>query len=96
LSLLTIAICGALTLALRGGFFFASGATPPTLQALLRFVPSSVLPALAVSATLSSVEDTGERVLAALTGLYLAWRFRNAGLTMLLGMVTLWCLLALN
>lgn len=90
---------GLLTYLIRLSFIWLLGRrqVSPTLQQALRFVPPAVLSAIIFPELLMptgrldlSLGNT--RLLAGLLAALVAWRTRNAVLTILVGMVSLWLL----
>lgn len=73
---------------------------PVVVQRGLRFVPVAILtaitvPALALPAGTLALTASNARLWAGLVAILVAWRTRNIGLTLALGMGTLWALQAL-
>ena len=94
---------GALTYAIRLSFILLWGkiAVPDWLVRALRFVPPAVLtaiifPELFLPAGQIDLSLSNSRLLAGILAAVVAWRTRNIGFTILVGMVTLLLLLQLN
>ena len=73
---------------------------PPIVQRALRFVPPAVLSAIVVPELLyrdSQIDAslTNARLLAGLIAIIVAWRTKNALLTIGVGMIALWVLSAI-
>ena len=73
---------------------------PPVVQRALRFVPPAVLTAIIVPELLYrndqiDVSLTNVRLLAGLIAIVVAWRTKNALITIGVGMITLWVLQSL-
>lgn len=86
---------GLLTLALRAGFLV--GGRPrweDQAAPYLRQMPASVLPALALSVMLGATTgpDVWARWAAGLLSVGVAWRSRSLLATMVVGMLSLWCI----
>lgn len=72
---------------------------PPLLQQALRYVPAATLAGLVLPALLTheghwAVSPLNPRLIAGIVALVLAWRFKNALLTLVGGMGVLWALQA--
>lgn len=98
---LTLLVIGAVTYGLRAAFLVkASLATlSPTVRAALRFVPVAVLTAIVTPALLQpagalDVSVGNTRLLAGVLAAVVAWRTRNAIMTVGAGLATLWILQA--
>ena len=98
---LTVLVIGAATYGLRVAFLARGtpGALPPLAQETLRFVPAAVLSALILPALLQPAGaldlSTGNaRLLAGILAALVAWRTRNALVTVGSGMAALWVLQA--
>ncbi|RIH85547.1 Branched-chain amino acid transport protein (AzlD) [Meiothermus luteus] len=70
---------------------------PPGLQQALRYVPAATLAGLVFPALLApggrwALGPHNEHLLAGLAAAWVAWRYRNALLTILVGMGALWLL----
>ena len=98
---LTVLVIGAATYGLRVAFLARGtpGALPPLVQETLRFVPVAVLSALIFPALLqpSGALDLGTgnpRLFAGILAALVAWRTRNALVTVGSGMAALWVLQA--
>jgi branched-subunit amino acid transport protein len=89
---------GALTYLSRLSFIalFARYAMPPLVTRALRFVPAAMLAAIVVPAVVIPSADNPDptlataKLVAAGIAVLVAWRWRNATLTMVLGMIALW------
>ena len=73
---------------------------PPVMQRALRFVPPAVLTAIIVPELLYrndqiDVSLTNVRLLAGLIAIIVAWRTKNALITIGVGMIALWVLSAI-
>ncbi len=99
---LTLIAGGVITYAIRLSMIAAWGRVtlPPVLQAGLRFVPPAVLSAIILPEILRrdgvldfSLGNT--RLLAGVIAALIAWRTRNALLTIAAGMAALWILQAM-
>ncbi len=97
---LTIVVIGILTFGIRFSFIALSGAVqmPERLQRALQFVPVAALTAIIAPELLLphgtlDVSPSNARLLAGIVAIVVAWRTRNALLTIVLGMATLWLLL---
>jgi len=90
----TILAIGLATYLIRASFLFRrTERSGSPLERYLRYVPAAVLPILAVSATTSAVACPIETRLAAVAvGVAVAWKTRNVGAVMLVGMTVLWVL----
>ncbi|MGH8998575.1 MAG: AzlD domain-containing protein [Acidimicrobiia bacterium] len=92
---LAIALAGAGTFAMRASFLAAAHrlvAVPPGVARLLRQIPPAALAALVVPALVrpdGHLDLTQPRLLIGLIAAVVAWRTRNAGLTIVLGMALL-------
>ena len=94
---LTLIIAGLLTFATRLSFFVLLGRWQPPkwFQRALRFVPTAVLSAIIVPEVLMSetgvnLSPLNPRLLAALIAGLVAWKTKNATLTVLAGMIIFW------
>ena len=92
---------GLLTFATRLSFIWLIGQrkAPEWLQRALRFVPPAVLAALVFPDVLMhegglNIALDNTRMIAGCIAILVAWRTRNAVLTILVGMVALWILQA--
>lgn len=90
---------GVLTFGIRFSLIALSGAIamPARLQRALQFVPVAALTAIIAPELLLShgtldVSPGNARLVAGLVAVLVAWRTRNALLTIVLGMATLWLL----
>lgn len=99
---LTLLASGAITYAIRLSLILAWGRVrlPPTLQRGLRFVPPAVLSAIIFPEILRhdgplDVSFGNPRLLAGLAAALVAWRTKNALLTIAAGMAALWGVQAL-
>ena len=99
---ITIVVVGLLTFGIRLSFLALLGKKQiaPLLQQALRFVPVAVLSALISPALLMpngtlALSLTNSRLLAGLLAILVAWRTKNALLTIALGMACLLILQAL-
>ena len=99
--LLVIIAMGLATYLIRVGPFlmFARWELPASWQRGLQFVPAAVLAAIIVPEVLVpagqlQLAPTNPRLLAALIALFVTWRWQNAILTVVVGMVALWLLSA--
>lgn len=72
---------------------------PETVHRLLRFIPAAVLPAIILPAVYNGTHEMdlgalstviNERSIAAACAIYTAWRWRNALLSIVVGMGILW------
>jgi branched-subunit amino acid transport protein len=97
----TIAGMGIVTYAIRLSFVLLIGhmAVPPMLQRALRFVPPAVLaalifPDLFLSGGTLILSPANPRLLAGALAALIAWRSRNAILSIAAGMAALWLLQA--
>ena len=86
-----------ITFLLRSSFilFLHKGEFPPAVRLTLGLVPAAVLSALVWPDVFSKSGIfllEWDKVLAAVVGVVIAWRTRNALFTVLFGMLTLWCL----
>lgn len=93
---LLLLICGGLTYLIRLSFiaFFSNREIPSWLQSSLKYVPPAVLSviifqSLFYPADKLAVSMSNTRLLAGLIAGLIAWRTRNALLTILLGMIAL-------
>ena len=100
LLLVTIIIVGVLTLGIRLSFivFMGQMRVPPRLRQALRFVPVTVLSALIAPALFFpggslEVSLSNTRLIAGILAILVAWRTKNALLTIFVGMA---CLLILQ
>lgn len=99
---LVIIFGGLLTFAIRLSFILLLGRyeTPTGLQRGLRFVPPAVLfaiiiPELILKDGAPNLTLSNLRLLAGLLAALVAWKTRNALLTVVVGMVVLWILQAI-
>ncbi len=89
-------VIGMGTFMLRFSFIwlFGRGKVRPEIEQMLKFVPPSVLAALALPAFIFSSSApfsfTNPRLLAGLVAAMVAWRSRNVLLTIVIGMAALW------
>ena len=97
---LTMLIAGLLTYSLRLVFIALVGErpAPPLVSRALRFVPPAVLtaiifPELFMPSGSFNLSLTNARLVAGLVAALVAWRTKNALLTILAGMLVLWLLL---
>ncbi|HSF81217.1 MAG TPA: AzlD domain-containing protein [Anaerolineales bacterium] len=100
---LTMLVAGLLTYAIRLSFiqFFARREIPLTVKRALRFVPPAVLtalffPELLLPAGQLDLSLGNSRLLAGLLASLVAWRTKNAFLTILVGMAALLLLQGIN
>jgi len=96
---LTLIAGGLLTFGIRLSFILLLGRWQPTvlLQRSLRFVPPAVLTAIIVPELVMrggtlNLAPTNLRLVAGLLAIFVAWRSRNALLTIGIGMAALWIL----
>jgi branched-subunit amino acid transport protein len=96
---LTFLCIGAITYAIRLSFIllFEKMVIPSFLMRALRFVPVAVLsaiilPALFLDGSRVNLSLGNARLLAGSIAVVVAWRTRNALLTIVVGMVALWVL----
>ena len=96
---LTMVIAGLVTYAIRLSFIWllGHGEVPTWLRRALRFIPPAVLMAIVFPEVLLhegvlDISFGNVRLLAAIIASLVAWRTRNAVLTIVTGMVTLWAL----
>jgi len=96
---ITLAIAGLLTFLTRLSFFWLLERwRPPDLFIkALRFVPTAVLSAIIFPEVLApnslwNFSMSNPRILAALVAGLVAWRTRNAALTVFMGLLALWLL----
>jgi branched-subunit amino acid transport protein len=96
---LTMLAGGLLTYATRLSFILLLGRwdVPPLLQRALRYVPPAVLMAIIFPEILMhdggiNISLSNVRLIPGLLAVAVAWRTRNAVLTILVGMVALWVL----
>jgi branched-subunit amino acid transport protein len=99
---LVMLIGGLLTYAIRLSFIALYGRmqVPGLVQRALRYIPSAVLSAIILPEVVLKtgrldVASNNPRLLAALIAGLVAWRTRNALLTIVAGMAALWILKAL-
>lgn len=92
-------ILGGLTFGMRLSFIFMMGRlrAPEWVFRALRFVPPAVLTAIVfpevfMTAGRLTVSPGNERLLAGLLAALVAWRTKNAVLTVVVGMTALWLL----
>jgi branched-subunit amino acid transport protein len=97
----TILLLAVGTFFLRFAFIHLLGKieVPETVHRLLRFIPAAVLPAIILPAVYNGSHEMdlcalstviNERSIAAACAIYTAWRWKNALLSIVLGMVVLW------
>jgi branched-subunit amino acid transport protein len=93
---LVLIICGVMTYLTRLSFIAAFGkhAIPEWLRRSLRFVPAAVLSVIACQSLFYPADHfdiswSNTRLLAGIIAALVAWRTRNALLTILVGMVAL-------
>jgi len=97
----TIVLAGAGTFAMRASFLAAASrlaVVPPFAQRLLRQIPPAALASLVAPALLRPGGDLGliqPRLAAGLLAAVVAWRTRNAALTLVVGLAALLGLQAL-
>lgn len=96
---LTMIVAGLATYLIRLSFIWLFGrqAVPEWLRRILRFVPPAVLTAIIFPEVLMpagqiNLELNNARLAAGLLAALVAWRTRNAVLTIVVGMVVLWIL----
>lgn len=96
---LTMLLLGALTYAIRLSFILLMGRfqAPEWVLRALRFVPPAVLTAIVfpevfMTAGRLDITPGNERLLAGLLAALVAWRTKNAVLTVVVGMAVLWLL----
>jgi branched-subunit amino acid transport protein len=96
---LTLIAGGLLTFGIRLSFILLLGRWQPTvlLQRSLRFVPPAVLtaiivPELVLRGGTLNLAPSNLRLVAGLLAIFVAWRSRNALLTIGIGMAALWIL----
>jgi branched-subunit amino acid transport protein len=95
---IVIVVVGLLNYLSRLSFIavFAKVEMPPLVARALRFVPAAMLMAIVVPSVVFATPGvlvfsyTNPKLVAALVAATVAWRTRNAVVTMTLGMVTLW------
>ena len=94
---LTMIIAGVITYLIRLSLIFLFGRLeiPAWLARALRFVPSAVLSAIIFPELLMpggqlALSLENHRLLAGLIAIFVAWRTRNAVLTIVVGMLSLW------
>ena len=94
---LTFAVAGLLTFLARLSFFllFERWKPPDLFKQALRFVPTAVLSAFIFPEVLAPNSNlnfsiSNPRILAALVAILIAWRTRNAALTVFVGLLVLW------
>lgn len=99
--IIVIAI-GLLTYGIRLSFIALVGdrTLPPFAQSMLRFVPFAVLsaiimPELVLRQGKVDLSLTNARLLVGIVAIIIAWRTKNALLTIVVGMATLWLAQAL-
>jgi branched-subunit amino acid transport protein len=91
----TIVLAGAGTFAMRASFLAAASrlaVVPPFAQRLLRQIPPAALASLVAPALLRPGGDLGliqPRLAAGLLAALVAWRTRNAALTLVVGLLAL-------
>jgi branched-subunit amino acid transport protein len=93
---------GLLTYAIRLSFIvlIGDGEVPSRVQQALRFVPPAVLtaiifPELLMPGGVLEISLSNSRLLAGLLATVVAWRTKNAVLTVVVGMAVLWILQAI-
>lgn len=97
----TILLAGAGTFAMRASFLVAASRlveVPPFAQRLLRQIPPAALAAIVLPALLrpeGHVDLVQPRLAAGLLAAAVAWRTRNVGLTLVVGLLSLVALQAL-
>lgn len=96
---LTIVAIGILTFAIRLSFIALSGTLhlPVAIERALQFVPVAALTAIIVPELVLpggnlDLSLGNARLIAGIVAILVAWRTRNALLTILAGMLTLWLL----
>lgn len=92
-----IIAAGIFTFAIRLSFIVLIGSKeiPVWLRSALRFVPPAVLtaiifPELLLADGRLAIEPSNGRLIAGILAIIVAWRTKNAILTILTGMLTLW------
>ncbi len=97
--LLLILIIGLLTFLERFSFIALAGRfdLPAQVRHALRYLPAAVisalvLPSLVYRGGVYAASPLNPRLLAALIAAFIAWRTRNAILTLVIGMAALWLL----
>ena len=93
-----ILVVGALNYLSRLSFIalFARVDMPPRVARALRFVPAAMLTAIVVPAVVFTAPATlslsfaNPKLVAALIALVVAWRTKNASITIVVGMAALW------
>jgi branched chain amino acid efflux pump len=100
---LVMVIAGLTTYAIRLSFIVLIGRreVPPLARRALRFIPPAVLTAILVPEILMptgalDLSFSNERLLAGLAAALVAWKTKNAVLTVVVGMGVLWGLRALG
>jgi branched-subunit amino acid transport protein len=98
---LTMIIAGVITYLMRLSLIFLFGRfeIPEWLARALRFVPPAVLTAIIFPELLMpggqlAISLDNQRLLAGLIAILVAWRTRNAVLTIVVGMLSLWLIQA--
>jgi branched-subunit amino acid transport protein len=96
---LMMLIAGIVTYATRLSFILLVGQrqVPPLARRALRFVPPAVLTAIIVPEIMLqngqlAITPGNARLLAGLLAILVAWRTRNALLTIVVGMLALWAI----
>ena len=99
---ITIFMAGAITYLIRLSFIFLFSrlVIPSWLKQALRFIPPAVLTAIIFSEIFMyqgslQLNFGNSRLLAGLVAIFVAWRTKNAVLTIILGMAALWILQAI-
>lgn len=96
-----VLLSGAGTFAMRASFLAAASrlaVVPPFAQRLLRQIPSAALAAIVVPALLrpeGHLDLVQPRLAAGVAAAVVAWRTRNVGLTLVVGLVGLFALQSL-
>ena len=97
----SIVLIGVLTYLMRVAFIGPSRLSlPPAAERALRFVPPAALAALIVPDLVGHngaliLTLANPRLIAGVVALVIAWRTRNVGLTLVIGMAVFWLLSAL-
>ena len=98
---LAVLLGGIGTFSMRASFLMAAhrmADVPPVVQRILRQIPPAALASIVVPALLhedGQLSLWNGRLLAGLVASLVAWRTRNVGLTLVVGMVTLLAIQAL-
>ncbi|MCF7935928.1 MAG: AzlD domain-containing protein [Synergistales bacterium] len=98
-----IIVLGLGTFLLKGSFLFRGrgGTLPPLVRRMLRYVPSAAIAAIIAPAVVYApdgalFELSGTRIAAVSVAFLTAWKTRNIGLTLVVGMSVLWAVSCLG